>query len=31
MVLEAEGSRQYYRTDEAGTIVRIAGVDVSGG
>ncbi len=31
MVLEAEGTRQSYRTDEPGTIVRIAGVDVSGG
>lgn len=31
MVLEVDGSRQSYRTDEAGAIVRIAGVDVSGG
>lgn len=30
MVLEADGSRQEYRTDDAGTIVRTAGLDVSG-
>lgn len=30
MVLGAEGTRQFYRTDKAGTIIRIAGLDVSG-